>query len=128
MVEIKLVPGVSPPPPNLDRPTKLSRKTPVRVMVAKTVATAPSAPTEMQRQPQRPGEAMITQAPAVPQTTAASAAAQEAVNPLTHVFDARAGALRASTVDQTASKSGDWSWASHSNNCRVSAPVPPRAP
>jgi hypothetical protein len=94
--------------PDLVRPTKLSRKTPVRAMVAKTAATAPSLATEMRRQPQRPGASMIPSAPAAPQTTAASATGQESVNPVTHVFAALAGALGAPTVDQTASKSGDW--------------------
>src|ERR1700722_5563022 len=92
--------------PDLVRPTKLSRKTPVRAMVAKTAATAPSLATEMRRQPQRPGASMIPSAPAAPQTTAASAAAQEPVHPVT-LFGTLAGALGASMVDQTASK-GDW--------------------
>jgi hypothetical protein len=103
MVESKVVPGAQ---PDLDRPTKLSRKTPVRGMIAKTAATAPSAATEMRRQPHRPGASMIPSAPAAPQTTAASAAAQEPVHPVT-LFGTLAGALGASTVDQTASK-GDW--------------------
>jgi hypothetical protein len=103
MVESKVVPGAQ---PDLDRPTKLSRKTPVRGMIAKTVATAPSAATEMRRQPQRSGASMIPSAPAAPQTTAASAAAQEPVHLVT-LFGTLAGALGASTVDQSASK-GDW--------------------
>jgi hypothetical protein len=45
-VERKVLTGAQPPTPNLDRPTKLSRKTPVRVTVAKTAATAPSATPE----------------------------------------------------------------------------------
>jgi hypothetical protein len=102
MVESKVVPGAQ---PDLDRPTKLSRKTPVRGMIAKTAATAHSSATEMRRQP-RPGASMIPSAPAAPQTTAASAAAQEPVHLVT-LFGTLAGALRASTVDQTASK-GDW--------------------
>ena len=106
-VESKVVTGAHPPTPNLDRPTKLSRKTPVRVMVAKTAATTPSATAEM-RQAQRPGASMVPSAPAAPQTTTSSAAGQESANPVTHVFGALAGALRAPTVDQTASKSGDW--------------------
>jgi hypothetical protein len=104
MVESKVVPGAQ---PDLDRPTKLSRKTPVRWMVAKAAATAPSAATEMRRQPQRPVASMIPSAPAAPQTTAASAAAQQPVHPVT-LFGALAGALGAPTVDQSASKSGDW--------------------
>jgi hypothetical protein len=107
VVESKLVPGAQPPTPSLDRPAKLSRKTPVRGMVAKTAATAPRAATEMRRQPQHPGAPMIPSAPVAPQTGAASAAAQEPVHPAT-LFGALAGALGASTVDQTASKSGDW--------------------
>jgi SPOR domain len=103
MVESKVVPGAQ---PDLDRPTKLSRKTPVRGMIAKTVATAPSAATEMRRQPQRSGASMIPSAPAAPRTTAASAATQEPVHLVT-LFGTLAGALGASTVDQTASK-GDW--------------------
>jgi hypothetical protein len=102
-VESKVVPGAQ---PDLDRPTKLSRKSPVRGMVAKTAATAPSVATEMRRQPQRPGASMIPSAPAAPQTIAASAAAQEPVHPVT-LFGALAGALGAS-ANQTASKSGDW--------------------
>ena len=103
MVESKVVPGAQ---PDLDRPTKLSRKSPVRGMVAKTAATAPSVATEMRREPQRPGASMIPSAPAAPQTIAASAAAQEPVHPVT-LFGALAGALGAS-ANQTASKSGDW--------------------
>jgi hypothetical protein len=102
-VESKIVPGAQ---PDLDRPTKLSRKSPVRGMVAKTAATAPSVATEMRRQPQGPGASMIPSAPAAPQTIAASAAAQEPVHPVT-LFGALAGALGAS-ANQTASKSGDW--------------------
>ena len=102
MVESKVVTGAQ---PDLDRPTKLSRKTPVRGMIAKTAATAPSAATE-RRQPQRPGASMIPSAPAAPQTTAAPAAAQEFVHRVT-LLGTLAGALGASTVDQTASK-GDW--------------------
>jgi hypothetical protein len=102
MVKSKVVPRAQ---PDLDRPTKLSRKTPVRWMVAKAAATAPSAATEV-RHPQRPGESIIPSAPAAPQTTATSAAAQEPVHPVTP-FGALAGALGAPTVDQTASK-GDW--------------------
>jgi SPOR domain len=108
IVGSKIVPGAQPPTPNLDLPTKPSRKTPVRVTVAKTAATAPSAAAEMRRQPQRPGPSMISPAPAGPQTIAAPAAAQEPVSPVSHVFGALAGALGASAVDQTASKSGDW--------------------
>ena len=107
-VESKVVTGAQPLTPNLVRPTKLSRKTPVRVMVAKTAATTPSATAEIRRQPQRPGAPTIPPAPAAPQTTAASATGQESVNPVTHVFGTLAGALGAPTVDQTASKSGDW--------------------
>jgi hypothetical protein len=107
-VERKVLTGAQPPTPNLDRPTKLSRKTPVRVMVAKTAATAPSATAEVRRQPQRPGTSTIAPAPAAPQTTPASATGQESVNPVTHVFVTLASALGAPTVDQTASKSGDW--------------------
>jgi hypothetical protein len=103
MVKSKVVPRAQ---PDLDRPTKLSRKTPVRWMVAKAAATAPSAATEVRHQPQRPGESIIPSAPAAPQTTATSAAAQEPVHPVTP-FGALAGALGAPTVDQTASK-GDW--------------------
>ena len=103
MVESKVVPGAQ---PDLDRPTKHSRKTLVRGMVAKTAAAAPSAAMEMRHQPQRPGASMVPPAPGVPQTTAASAAAQEPVHPVT-LFGALAGALGAS-ADQTASKSGDW--------------------
>jgi hypothetical protein len=102
MVKSKVVPRAQ---PDLDRPTKLSRKTPVRWTVAKAAATAPSAATEV-RHPQRPGESIIPSAPAAPQTTATSAAAQEPVHPVTP-FGALAGALGAPTVDQTASK-GDW--------------------
>ena len=91
-VESKVVPGAQ---PDLDRPTKLSRKSPVRGMVTKTAATAPSVATEMRRQPQRPGASMIPSAPAAPQTIAASAAAQEPVHPVT-LFGALAGALGAS--------------------------------
>jgi hypothetical protein len=43
-----------------------------------------------------------------PQPIVASATGQESVNPMTHVFGTLAGALGAPTVDQTASKSGDW--------------------
>ena len=75
-------------------------------MAAKTVATTPSAATEMRRQPQRLAASMIPRAPAAPQTTAASAASQELVHPVTP-FGALVGALGASKVDQTASK-GDW--------------------
>ena len=103
MVKSKVVPRAQ---PDLDRLTKLSRKTPVRWMVAKAAATTPSAATEVRRQPQRPGESIIPSAPAAPQTTATSAAAQEPVHPVTP-FGALAGALGAPTVDQTASK-GDW--------------------
>jgi hypothetical protein len=103
MVKSKVVPRAQ---PDLDRPTKLSRKTPVRWMVAKAAATTPSAATEVRRQPQRPGESIIPSAPPAPQTTATSAAAQEPVHPVTP-FGALAGALGARTVDQTASK-GDW--------------------
>ena len=76
-VESKVVTGAQPLTPNLVRPTKLSRKTPVRVMVAKTAATTPSATAEIRRQPQRPGASTIPPAPAAPQTTAASATGQE---------------------------------------------------
>jgi hypothetical protein len=107
-VERKVLTGARPPTPNLDRPTKLSRKTLVRGMVAKTAATAPSSTAEVRRQPQRPGASTIAPAPATPQTTPASATGQESVNPVTHVFGTLAGALGAPTVDQTASKSGDW--------------------
>ena len=107
VVGSKLVPGAQPPTPSLDRPAKLSQKTPARGMVAKIAATAPRAATEMRRQPQRPGAPMIPSAPATPQTSAASAAAQQPVHPVTF-FGVLAGALGASTVDQTASKSGDW--------------------
>jgi hypothetical protein len=103
MVESKVVPGAQ---PDLDRPTKLSRKTLVHGMVAKTAVTAPSAAMEMRHQPQRPGASMVPPAPGVPQKIAASAAAQEPVHPVT-LFGALAGALGAS-ADQTASKSGDW--------------------
>jgi SPOR domain len=107
-VERKVLTAARPPTPNLDRPTKLSRKTLVRGMVAKTAATAPSSTAEVRRQPQRPGASTIAPAPATPQTTPASATGQESVNPVTHVFGTLAGALGAPTVDQTASKSGDW--------------------
>jgi len=107
-VERKVLKGAQPPRPNLDRPTKLSQKTLVRGMVAKTAATAPSSTAEVRRQPQRPGASTIAPAPATPQTTPAPATGQESVNPVTHVFAALAGALGAPTVDQTASKSGDW--------------------
>lgn len=103
MVESEVVPRAQ---PDLARPTKLSRKTPVRWMVAKTATTAPSAATEMRRKPQRPGELIIPSAPTAPQPAATSAAAQEPVHPVT-LFGTLAGALGASTVDQTASK-GDW--------------------
>jgi hypothetical protein len=72
MVESKVVPGAQ---PDLDRPTKLSRKTLVRGKVAKTAATAPSAAMERRNQPQRPSASMVPPAPGVPQTIAASAAA-----------------------------------------------------
>jgi hypothetical protein len=98
MVESKVVPGAQ---PDLDRPTKLSRKTLVRGMVAKTAATAPSAAMERRNQPQRPSASMVP-----PQTIAAFAAAQEPVDPVT-LFGALAGVLGAS-ADQTASKSGYW--------------------
>jgi hypothetical protein len=97
MVKSKVVPRAQP---------DLARKTPVRWMAAKAAATAPSAATEVRRQPQRPGESIIPSAPPAPQTTATSAAAQEPVHPVTP-FGALAGALGARTVDQTASK-GDW--------------------
>jgi hypothetical protein len=103
MVESKAVPDAR---PDLERPTKLSRKTPVRGMAAKTDATAPSATTETRRQPQRPGASMIPSAPPAPHATATSAAAQEPVHTVT-LFGALAGALGAPTVDQTDSK-GDW--------------------
>ena len=103
MVKSKVVPRAQ---PDLDRPTKLSRKTPVRWMAAKAAATAPSAATEVRHQPQRPRGSILPSAPAAPQTTATSAAAQEPVHPVTP-FGALAGALGAPTVDQTASK-GDW--------------------
>jgi hypothetical protein len=108
MAESKVVVGAQPPTPKLVWPAKLSRRPPVSVRVAKTAATAPSARAEMRRQPQRPGASTIPPAPAEPQRTAAPAAAQQPVNPMTHVFGARAGVLGASAVDQTASKSGDW--------------------
>ena len=103
MVESKVVPGAQ---PDLDWPTKLSRKTPVRVMVARIAATAPSAAKEIRHQPQRPGASMVPPAPGVPQKIAAPAAAQEPVHPVT-LFGALAGVLGAS-ANQTASKSGDW--------------------
>ena len=108
MAGSKIVSGERPPPPNLDLHSKLPRKTPFRVAVAKTAATAPSARAEMLRQPQRPGASAISPAPAEPQTTAAPAAAQEAVNSMTRVFSARANVLGALAVDQTAAKSGNW--------------------
>jgi hypothetical protein len=89
-------------------PAKLPRKTPVRVAVAKTAATAPSARAEIRRQPQSRGASAISPAPAEPQATAAPAAAQEAVNPVRRILGARASVLGASAVDQTAAKSGDW--------------------
>ena len=107
MAESKVVPGAQPPTPNVDRPAKPSTRTPVRV-VAKTAATPPSATAELRRLPQRPGASMIPPAPAEPQTIEALAAAQESVNPVTHVFGAVAGMLGAPAVNQTASKSGEW--------------------
>jgi hypothetical protein len=101
-IERKVLTGAQPRTPNLDRPTKLSRKTLARGMVAKTAATTPSSTAEVRRQPQHPGESPIAPAPATPQTTPASATGQESVNPVTHVFGTLAGAL------QTAPKSGDW--------------------
>jgi SPOR domain len=108
VVERKVLTGAQPPTPNLDRPAKLSRKTLVRGMVAKTAATAPSSTAEVRRQLQRPDASTIAPAPATPQATPASATGQESVNPVTHVFGTLAAALGAPTVDQTASKSGDW--------------------
>jgi hypothetical protein len=108
MVGSKIVSGAQAPTPNLELPTKLPRKTSVRVAGAKTAATTPSARVGMRRQPHRPGASTISLTRAEPQKTAAPAAAQEPVNPMTRVFGARASVLGASAVDQTASKSGDW--------------------
>ena len=107
-VEGKVVVSAQPRTQNLDRIAKLSRRLPVTVTVAKTTATAPSARAEMPRQPQHPGASTIPQAPIEPHTIVAQAAAQEPVNPMTHVFSARTGVLGPSAVDQTATKSGDW--------------------
>jgi hypothetical protein len=101
----KIVSAAQAPTPNLDLPTKLPRKTSVRVAGAKTAATSPSARAGMRRQPYRPGASTISLTRVAPQTTAAPAAAQEPVNPMTRVLGA---VLEASAVDQTASKSGDW--------------------
>jgi hypothetical protein len=94
----------APQRPNLDRTGKLFSRPPVSATVAKT---APTAPAETPRQPERSGASTILRAPAEAHAIA-PAAAQEPVNPTTHVFGARTGVLGASAVDQTAAKSGDW--------------------
>ena len=100
--------GAQPRAPNLDRTAKPSRRLRVTVTVAKTTAIAPSARAEMLRQPQHSGASKIPQAPIEPPTIAAPAAAQEPINPMTHVFGGRTGVLGPSAVDQTATKLGDW--------------------
>ena len=104
MAESKIVVGAQ-PPAKVVWPAKLSRRPAGVTKIA--AATAPSARVEMHPQPQRPGASTIPRA-TEPHTTAAPAAAQQPVNPMTHVFGARSGVLEASLVDQTASKSGDW--------------------
>ena len=106
-VEGKVVVSAQPRTPNLGRIAKLSRRLAVNVTVAKTTAPAPRARAEMLRQPQHPGASTIQQAPTEPHTIAASASAQEPVNPTTHVFGAQTGVLGRSAVE-TATKSGDW--------------------
>jgi hypothetical protein len=107
MAESKTVVGAQ-PPPKVVWSAKLSRRPAVMVTVTKiAAATAPSARVEMHLQPQRPGASTIPRAPE-PRTTAAPAAPRQPVNPMTHAFGARSGALETAVVDQTASKSGDW--------------------
>ena len=107
--EGKVVVGPQPGTPKLERPAKPSTRLPVSATVAKTVATAPSARAEIPRQSQHPGASTIPQAPTEPLTIAAApAAAQEPVNPMTHVLGTWTGVLGPSAVDQTAPRSGNW--------------------
>jgi hypothetical protein len=108
MAEDKVVVGAQPRAPNIDRTTKFSRRPAVDVMVARNALTAPGDRAEMRRLYAHLDASAIPQAPAQPHTIAAPASAQEPVNPTTHVFGPRTGVLGASTVDQSASKSGDW--------------------
>jgi len=103
--------------PKLDSPTKPSRRSSARMVVAKTEATAPGAAAETGSQPLHLEAPVTAQAPAEAEPQAAStappAADQQPANPLTHAFGYIVGALGPVTsalhpVDQTASKSGDW--------------------
>ena len=107
--EGKVVVGAQPGTPKLERPAKPSTRLPVSATVAKTVATASSARAEIPRQSQHPGASTIPQAPTEPLTIAAApAAAQEPVNPMTHVLGTWTSVLGPLAVDQTATKSGNW--------------------
>ena len=107
-----------PPTPKLDSPTKPSRRSSARMVVAKTEATAPGGATETGSQPLHLGAAATAQAPAEAEPQAESpappAADQQPANPLTHAFGYIVGAALGPVtsalhpVDQTASKSGDW--------------------
>jgi hypothetical protein len=108
MAEDKVVVGAQPPAPNIDRTTKFWRRPAVDVTVARNAAAAAGDRAEMRRLSAHLDASAIPQALAAPHTIAAPASAQEPVNPMTHVFGPRTSVLGASTVDQSASKSGDW--------------------
>jgi hypothetical protein len=84
-------------------PANLSRRTSARLTIAKTAAPAPGGAAGTQSQAQLPAASMT---PAEPPATPAPAT-PKALNP-TPAFGPLAVALGAPSVDQAASRSGDW--------------------
>ncbi len=91
----EVVAVAEPTMPKHGLPANLSRRTSARLTIAKTAATVPGAAAGTQSQPQLPAASLT---PAEP----------PAVNPVTHAFGPLAVALGALSVDQAASRSGNW--------------------
>jgi hypothetical protein len=91
----KVVAVAEPTMPKHGLPATLSRRTSARLTIAKTAATAPGAAAGTQSQPQLPAASL-------------TAAEPPAVNPVTQAFGPLAAALGAPSVDQAASRSGNW--------------------